>query len=88
MPTTDADHLRLRATRLREMARALESSPVFLLDRYAGVDTWNGRRPDECRDELARRQAELYHAIEQLYAAAWLLDRRAEQAELLAALTW
>jgi hypothetical protein len=88
MSSSEADHLRLRATRLREMARALESSPVFSLDRYAGVDTWNGPRPDECRDELARRQAELYDAIEQLYAAAWWLDRRAEQAALLAALTW
>ena len=88
MSIIDADHLRLRADRLREMARTLESSTVFSLDRYAGVDTWDGPRPDECRDELARRQADLYDAIEQLYAAAWWLDRCAEQAALLGALTW
>jgi hypothetical protein len=88
MSTTDADHLRLRAARLREMARALESSPVFSLDRYAGVDTWTGPRPDECRGELASRQAELHRAIEQLYTTAWWLDRRAEQAAALAAVSW
>ena len=87
MSTIDPDHLRLRAARLRLMAQAVESSPVFTLDRWAGEETWTGRRADECRSELAQRQGELARAIEQLRSTAWWLEQRAAALDQLAALT-
>lgn len=86
MSTNDPDHLRLRAARLRLMAQTLESSPVFTLDRWAGEETWTGRRAEECRAELAQRQGELYRAIEHLRSTAWWLEQRAASLDQIAAL--
>ncbi len=85
---SDADHLRRRALHLRALATAIEGSPVFALDRYAAEDTWRGGRSDDCRAELAMRQADLYQAIEQLVTTAWWLDRRADVLDAVDAASW
>jgi hypothetical protein len=79
--SADAHQLRERARHLRELAEAIERSPVMRLDRHGDVDTWRGARPDLCRATLAANQQQLYAAADRLRWQAHLLERRAEELE-------
>ncbi len=79
-----ANDLRQRARHLRHLADAIETSPVMRLDRYGGVDTWRGPRPELCRATLARNQHQLHAAVDDLREHAWWFDRQAQELETVA----
>jgi hypothetical protein len=75
----DPIELRQRAHHLRELAEAIENSPVMRLDRHGDEDTWRGRRPDLCRATLAANQHQLYAAADRLRWDAYRLERHADE---------
>ena len=79
-----ATQLRQRAGHLRNLADAIETSPVMRLDRYGDVDTWRGARSELCRLTLARNQHQLHAAAEDLREHAWRFDREADELEAIA----
>lgn len=79
-----AHHLRVRADHLRQLAEAIERSPVMRLDRHGDVDTWRGLRPDLCRATLAANQHQLHGAADELRWHAHLFERRADELEAAA----
>jgi hypothetical protein len=79
-----ANRLRQRALDLRELARAIESSPVMRLDRHGDVDTWRGPRSDLCRATLASNQHQLHAAADDLRWHAYRFEQHAEELEAMA----
>lgn len=84
MSHAQAAHLRRRATRLRGLASTIERAQAMVLDRYAGLDTWRGQRPQLCRNLLLTNQAQLHSEAEQLRWQAYLFERRAAELEVQA----
>lgn len=82
MSHTQAAYLRRRATRLRTLASTIERSLAMVLDRYAGLDTWRGQRPQLCRNLLLTNQAQLHAEAEQLRWQAYLFERRAAELDV------
>ncbi len=83
MSTTDADHLRARAHRLRRLARTIEALPVMRLDSLAGDDTWRGPRPLACRNALERDLARLHAAVERLRWHAYTFEQQAAACDVV-----
>ena len=81
-----AAELRRRAVALRRMAGRLDDTPLLALHRWAGDDTWGSPHVEACRERLARDQARLCVAADELRFQAWRLDRQAEMLESVAAL--
>jgi hypothetical protein len=78
-----ATQLRQRARHLRQLATAIETSPVMRLDRYGDVDTWRGARSELCRLTLERNQHQLHAAAEDLREQAWRFDREADELDAI-----
>lgn len=82
--TAQAGQLHQRARHLRNLAGAIESSPVLSLNHHADEDTWRGRKPALCRAVLATNQQQLHAAAEDLRWQAYLFDQQARQIEIMA----
>ena len=82
--TARANQLRQRAQHLRELAEAIERSPVMRLDRHADVDTWRGARPDLCRATLRANQHQLHAAADDLRWHAYRFEQQAQELEAIA----
>ena len=83
MDITHATRLRQRARHLRELATAMETSPVMNLDHHADDDTWRGRKPALCRAILAANQQQLHAAAEDLRWQAYLFEQQALEIEVM-----
>lgn len=81
---TRANQLRQRAQHLRELAEAIEASPVMRLDRHGDVDTWRGPRPDLCRATLVANQHQLHAAADDLRWHAYRFEQQAIELEAAA----
>ena len=81
-----ADHLRLRATRLRALAQRLNTLRVLDCYRSAGTDTWVGPTPQLCDDALRRIPITLRAEADSLTIEARRLDRVADEIEARARL--
>ena len=81
---TRANQLRQRSQHLRELAEAIEASPVMRLDRHGDVDTWRGSRPDLCRATLAANQHHLHTAADDLRWHAYRFEQQALELEFAA----
>jgi hypothetical protein len=79
--TAEASVLRQRAGALREVASAIEASPVFDLDRDAGELTWQGARPRLCESLLSTCRRQLRDAIRSLHWQARTFEQRATELE-------
>ena len=79
MSADPADELRRRARQLRQLAQAIESSPVMTLDVGAGEDTWVGARPHWCVSRLRRDQQRLHVAADDLRWTALRFEQRAAE---------
>lgn len=79
-----AHQFRQRARHLRELADAIEASPVMRLDRFGDVDTWRGHRPELCRATLATNQHQLHAAADDLRWHAYRFEQQAEELDALA----
>jgi len=79
-----ARQLRQRAHDLRQLAEAIEASPVMHLDRHADVDTWRGARPDLCRVTLATNQQQLHATADDLRGHAYRFEQQAHELEAVA----
>ncbi len=77
----DPDEYRRRAAGLRRMATRLDESPLLVLHRWAGDDTWSSPRVEECRAQLASDQIRVRAAADELRIEARHLERRAEVLE-------
>lgn len=86
MSTTASSVMRQRAVGLRRLARQLETTPAMRLDAHAGIDTWRGPRPDECRRLLHAAQQRVHAAAEALRSRAWAFDQRADEIDRVQAL--
>lgn len=86
MPTDDADLLRTRARTLRHLAALVQQRVLLDLCRRAGDDTWQGPTADRCRDDLRRSLQRLDTDGDELLRQATVLERRADDLELQAAL--
>jgi hypothetical protein len=82
--TGPATRLRLRARRLHELARTIESTPAMSLERHAGDDAWRGHRPSLCRTLLMSNQHQVHAAVEELRWSAHQLEQQADQLEAAA----
>jgi hypothetical protein len=82
--TIRANQLRQRAQHLRDLADAIESSPVMRLDRHGDVDTWRGARPDLCRATLAINQHQLHAAADDLRSHAYRFEQQADEIDAVA----
>lgn len=82
--TTRANRLRQRALHLRQLAEAIEASPVMNLDRYGDVDTWCGVRPDLCRATLVANQHQLHAAADDLRWHAYRFEQQAQELDTIA----
>jgi hypothetical protein len=79
-----ARELRRRAHHLRQLAEAIEASPVMRLDQHADIDTWRGARPELCRLTLAANQHQLHAAADDLRGHAYRFEQRARELEAVA----
>jgi hypothetical protein len=86
MTNPHADHLRHRARHLLHLADAIDSTPALRLHECAREDTWRGRRPLLCENLLATNRRQAAEAILELRLQAFLMEQRARQLELAAAL--
>lgn len=84
MPSADAELLRVRARRLRRLGAQLASRPLDGVLRRAGDDTWRGPLAERWRHEVAAAQHRLADAGDELVRQAIVLERRADELELLA----
>ncbi|MFN6119909.1 MAG: hypothetical protein ACK5CE_09810 [Actinomycetes bacterium] len=84
MPSAEADLLRARARRLRRVGAQLAARPLDAVLRRAGDDTWRGPLADRWRSEIAVAQHRLIAAGDELVRQAVVLERRADELELLA----
>ena len=82
--SADSNRLRQRAIHRRELAAAIEESPVMRLDRHGDVDTWRGRRPDLCRATLTANQQQLYAAADLLRWHAYRFEQQADALDAVA----
>ena len=71
-----ADEYRRRAAGLRRLAARLDDSPLLVLHRWAGEDTWSSPRVDDCRAQLASDQTRIRAAADELRWEARRLDLR------------
>ena len=85
MPTVDADLLRTRARTLRHLAALVQQRVLLDLCRRAGDDTWRGPMAEQCRDDLRRSLQRLDTDGDELLRQAAVLERRADDLDLLAA---
>lgn len=86
MPTVSADLLRTRARGLRRLAALVDRRVVLDVLRRAGDDTWRGPIADDVRADLTAAVHRLDAAADDLLRQAVLLERRADELDLLAAL--
>jgi hypothetical protein len=86
MTNLHADHLRRRARHLLHVAGAIDATPALRLHECAREDTWRGRRPLLCENLLATNRRQATEAILGLRLQAFLMEQRAQQLELAAAL--
>ncbi len=84
MSQYEAQNLRWRARRLRDLAVKIDQLSVFGLMAAAGDDTWVGPRPLDCRNRLHSANQGLHEARQQVLWSATRLDHRALHLELLA----
>jgi hypothetical protein len=77
----DPDEYRRRAGGLRRLATRLDDSPLLVLHRWAGEDTWSSPRVEDCRAQLASDQIRIRAAADELRIEARRLERRAEVLE-------
>ena len=89
MPDPHAVDCRRRAAELRRMASRLDDSPLLVLHRWAGEDTWSSPTVEDRRAQLASDQNRIRAAADELRTEARRLERRAEvrEASLAAAPT-
>ena len=84
MPTSDADHLRQRARDLRHLAALVRGRPLLdVLHAIADPDTWSGPAADRCAELVRRAQRRLDTAGDHLVRDAVLLERRADELDLV-----
>ncbi|MET0145090.1 MAG: hypothetical protein ABW122_00815 [Ilumatobacteraceae bacterium] len=81
-----AEIYRSRARLLRTMADRLETSPLHTLHQWAGTDTWQSPRADQCRDQLSTDRRSLCSAADDLRVTAASFDRQAQELDEAAAL--
>ncbi len=87
MPTSppDAELLRRRAAALRRLSLAITSSEAIDLRRRANDHVWIGPTATRCVDDLIAMGRRLTRAGDDLVVRAKALERRALEAELVAA---
>lgn len=86
MTNPQADHLRRRSRHLLYLASMIDETPALRLHEGARGDTWRGRRPLLCENLLATNRRQAFEAVVELRLHAFLLEQRARQLELAAAL--
>jgi hypothetical protein len=74
--------LRQRAVHLRELAAAIERSPVTALPDAADDDGWTSPRAELCERILRRNVHQLHAAADDLRETALRLRRRADELDL------
>ena len=82
-----AQHLRIRATQLRSLARRVHNLQVLDCYRSAGIDTWVGPSPQRCDDALRGFPGTLRTQADSLGIEARRLDRLADELEARTRLT-
>ena len=82
-----ADHLRVRASQLRSLARRLHNLQVLDCYRAAGSDTWVGPSPQRCDDALRAIPGTLRTQADTIAAEARRLERLADEIDARARLT-
>jgi hypothetical protein len=86
MSTVDAALLRTRARTLRRLAALVQQRVLLDLCRRAGDDTWRGPLADHCRDDLRAALRRLDAEGDELVRQAQVLERRADELDMVAAL--
>lgn len=86
MSTVDAELLRTRARTLRRLAALVQQRVLLDLCRRAGDDTWRGPLADHCRDDLRSALRRLDAEGDELLRQAQVLERRAEELDMVASL--
>ncbi|MFN8020632.1 MAG: hypothetical protein U0Q03_03795 [Acidimicrobiales bacterium] len=84
MPTTESELLRARARDLRRLAARLHDRPLAAAVSAAGDDTWRGPVADQVMSALRDDGRRLDRAGDDLLRHAVVLERRADELDLLA----
>jgi hypothetical protein len=77
--------LRVRATGLRTVARALHTSPIVDLHLRAGTDVWIGPTASGCQADLVAMGRRVTGAADELVRRARRLEQQADVLEAMTA---
>lgn len=83
MATTESTVLRARATELRRVAAAIETTPAIDVTLQAGDEVWRGERVTSCVTTMTGHRLVLLEAARDLRSNARRFDVRADHLDTL-----